>query len=980
MPINFPSNPTLNQVFDTGTFSFIWNGSSWVANGTPPSTDLTINAATSAGSYANAAFRHANAAYNQANTGGGGIDSTARAAAAAAQATADFTYNRVGFTGRTGVSRTSYQNIGSTWISDWHGSGSSGTFYRMPIGGGHNETDSPNQWLVSKRGQTLTGGWGELTLPYYSDDPRTFYKKWYNNSGRATWSPREEIYRSETVVQGNFDMIGQGSLVHGNNGSNWLDASIYFNGSTPNTTSSLTTQGSYLDPGTAGSTVVPNGAYVYFAINGQRARFTYNSNHVSGNIDVDDYGGNITEILNDTGNSVTYYYSYFAQGQDVDRTFVKVYQRNYQTQTFATLIGKDAMGHTWNYYWRPDDMAQILSPTGDINFGSTEFTQGRTYRLYWNGPAKTLPLNNRPYSFAAKFNINNTVRADQQLLQFSDAVNSTNQGFIFTINPSATNDRRVRVTVYNAAGALVAGLRIWQFSGNDPEDIFIYWSWNPADPVYPGRLYVNDKLVWCTATNPVPSLGYFGVGSNANGTANGFDGTLKLLTMQSESWGNHIPQGSVALDWDATTGLSSTTNNGEVSVDVAARAAIARKAYIRSSSTFTAGSYLNFSSGAPYSAAGSYTAVCTTVADDANVIFSGAVPGWIHPSGVYLITGTNVRTTRNVYASLTFGDKTFVMTAMDDNATATASGFATWTFTRINGGHYDAFYNTTALITQPGNATSLSKTNNSSQTLTNCLAGVNDSTYLAFGAFPNITFTAVAGSGDDDTLAGSGYVRTNTSSDTAVRNIQGMLGVGKKPSITGGGIPAVTGEINHTYVDGVDWDYYGRASHRVALNQAKSGNATASTYTMVYTPGNVSTFDGELDNTGGESSIVYDYNYSPLVSRTGNEVGNPPNNEEVEYGLGLVKSVRYAPPRGLYDSGIFRATAAGFFRRMYIGYGAMCVSIDYGSSPDLNRSTSSPTITYQTTAARANGLAISTSSGNYYRVVVIPLNSVINLS
>jgi hypothetical protein len=58
----------------------------------------------------------------------------------------------------------------------------------------------------------------------------------------------------------------------------------------------------------------------------------------------------------------------------------------------------------------------------------------------------------------------------------------------------------------------------------------------------------------------------------------------------------------------------------------------------------------------------------------------------------------------------------------------------------------------------------------------------------------------------------------------------------------------------------------------------------------------------------------------------------------------------------------------------------MCVSIDYGSSPDLNRSTSSPTITYQTTAARANGLTITTSSGNYYRVVVIPLNSVINLS
>lgn len=68
MPISFPANPSLNQVFDTGTFSFVWNGSSWVANGSPPSADLTINAANSAGSYANAAFIHANSAFAAANS------------------------------------------------------------------------------------------------------------------------------------------------------------------------------------------------------------------------------------------------------------------------------------------------------------------------------------------------------------------------------------------------------------------------------------------------------------------------------------------------------------------------------------------------------------------------------------------------------------------------------------------------------------------------------------------------------------------------------------------------------------------------------------------------------------------------------------------------------------------------------------------------------------------------------------------------
>jgi hypothetical protein len=67
MPLIFPSNPSLNQVFDNGTFSFIWNGSSWVANGSPPSADLTINAANSASSYANGAFAAANSAGNYAD-------------------------------------------------------------------------------------------------------------------------------------------------------------------------------------------------------------------------------------------------------------------------------------------------------------------------------------------------------------------------------------------------------------------------------------------------------------------------------------------------------------------------------------------------------------------------------------------------------------------------------------------------------------------------------------------------------------------------------------------------------------------------------------------------------------------------------------------------------------------------------------------------------------------------------------------------
>jgi hypothetical protein len=451
------------------------------------------------------------------------------------------------------------------------------------------------------------------------------------------------------------------------------------------------------------------------------------------------------------------------------------------------------------------------------------------------------------------------------------------------------------------------------------------------------------------------------------------------MTMMPESWGNHIPQGAFALDWDSTTGLASTTNNGTVSVTAAARTTIPRKAYIRSSSTFVQGAYFNMESGAPYNTSGSFTASCVTTADDRIVSFSNTVGGWINPSGVYLVTGSNIRTTRNVYTTLTFGDKSFGMDAMDDLNTATASGTTTLTFTRINGGYYDNFFATGASITQPGNSTSLTKTNNSSQTLTNCIAGVNSTTYLAFGAFPNISITAIAGSSGDDTLAGSPYIRTATTQDTSARNIQGMLGAGKKPTITGAGIPAVSATVDHTYIDDLYWDHYARGAHLIILSQAKTGNATASAYTCVYVPGNRSTFDGGLDDTGGEASIIDSYDYSTTVSRTGETINLPPNDQELEYGTGILKSMRITPPRGFFDSGIFKATASGYFRRMYVGYGVITTVINYGTSIDLNRTASFPSISYPAAAATANGLNVSVSAGNYYRVVVIPLSSIINI-
>jgi hypothetical protein len=165
----------------------------------------------------------------------------------------------------------------------------------------------------------------------------------------------------------------------------------------------------------------------------------------------------------------------------------------------------------------------------------------------------------------------------------------------------------------------------------------------------------------------------------------------------------------------------------------------------------------------------------------------------------------------------------------------------------------------------------------------------------------------------------------------------------------------------------------------IILSQAKTGNATASSYTCVYVPGNRSTFDGNLDDTGGESSIIGSYNYSSLSERSADGRPSSPNDQEIEYGLGLMKAMRIVPPRGYYDSGLFKATAAGFTRRMYFGYGSFTILVNYGTTVDYNRSASFPTITYPGTAATSNGISVSVTAGNYYRVVVMPLSTIIDV-
>ena len=68
MPFNFPTSPNLNDTYTDGDYTFIWNGKSWVSNGSISGARILNNTANSAGAYANAAFIHANAAFVAANS------------------------------------------------------------------------------------------------------------------------------------------------------------------------------------------------------------------------------------------------------------------------------------------------------------------------------------------------------------------------------------------------------------------------------------------------------------------------------------------------------------------------------------------------------------------------------------------------------------------------------------------------------------------------------------------------------------------------------------------------------------------------------------------------------------------------------------------------------------------------------------------------------------------------------------------------
>jgi hypothetical protein len=141
MAFNFPTSPNLNDTYTDGDYSFIWNGKSWVSNGSIAGARILNNTANSAFIKANSAFIHANSAFNAANSA---ADTWVRNQANSAfiQANSSFIHANAAFNAANSVSSSAIAN-GTSNVSVI----SSGGNVQITIGGTTQTTISSN--LVS---------------------------------------------------------------------------------------------------------------------------------------------------------------------------------------------------------------------------------------------------------------------------------------------------------------------------------------------------------------------------------------------------------------------------------------------------------------------------------------------------------------------------------------------------------------------------------------------------------------------------------------------------------------------------------------------------------------------------------------------------------------------------------------------------------------------------------------------------------------
>lgn len=898
---------------------------------------------------------------------------------------------------------TKYGDNGGGSGSPWTNAGDLGTYHITQLNSGWNGTDAPEAYVWDRFWTTNDGSSYEgISYPRSSFDRANFYKRYYYYNG--TWGQRERIWLGESNWQSNAKAVrGMSELAWGRaDGVDFYSESdttpadsssrnygVPYAGNASQDPTGTNVSGTWLQSGTSTSPTilsisVTNTSVIDVRISGRRIRFVCWTADGAIYRNVSDTGSPWSETFTFTG-STTFYYHYWAIGDNPDKTFVKVFHSSTATTYWTFKYAGDTGNTEWRY--------NVLNTERDSWRGeniNTDWDSGRQKRV-WSTKTLALPLTTnsvtRPFTVRCKFRIDNITTQDQNVFWIANSAAPTNPNGIRVRVNEGTVDRRLSITLGTTANATTSGnivntLKCWQFQGTG-EEITVTFVWNPLDTVWPGRLHVNNFLAFKTASNPFgSSTAWFNIGATANGTANGFVGNCSWLTVVPEVLGAHIPQGTAIIDVDpGNTGWTSTNNNGWQSVYATSRNAYGYRQYIRGSSwgigaNISADSEQMCDGPALGAAAESFTLSCSTTNGSATVNFVTAV-AWARHPGRFLVTGTGIPTAKNVYANPSYADRSFTLRTVDGDVAATATqASVSLTFIRSVGGgaHGGGGY-----IELPGNALYVAKSNATSVTLTMELAGVNSGTTTSTCAFPDITFTVSSDGGINNY-----YTTTNSAAnDTAVRNLMQAEARGKRYTLTGSGISTTSATIDNARLDGIGWDDQGRGLHRIYINRDRNSAVSAGTITAKFVPsGNMGLDDWEktVDEwppTGLINYSIEKKGYSDNVWWSSSL--KPSKTMMVTSGVGRWTYARVMPPGGVYDSGVFRAASTTFTKKMYLGYGCIGYLINYGTTGDYNQSTVNPSVSTiawgSSNGMNSDGFSLTVVANTFYRVVILPLGT-----
>jgi hypothetical protein len=877
--------------------------------------------------------------------------------------------------------------------------GNLGTYFFKQIGGGFNNTDTPDLFYWDKNTDAnIDSNYPNLGYPRQSIDRNAYLRRFYYYLDR--WYQREMIY----IPEGNWPTTARAvrsmsELVMGLNWNEGEDTpddtytygyAIPFQGDASQNPTGTRVTGNYLISGTTASPTILSQAVtttsvVNIHVNGRS--FVFTAWTADGAVNIKAEGSGYGQYINTVtfAANTTFYYNYWCEGDNTVRTFVKVFFSSTATANWSYQIGEDNGGTVWRGYIQNTNRANYIGGFWRDANGFV-FPAARVERI-WSNKSMALPLTTntvaRPFTIQCRFRVDDITTQDQNVFWIAATAAPTNPNGIRVRINDGVIDRRLSITLGTTANAAATGnivdkLRCWQFNATG-EFIIVTFVWNPLDTAFPGRLYVNGAMMFKTASNPFgATTAWHNIGATVDGTANGFVGVVDYLETIPECWGAYLPQGTALIDVDAgNAGWTNATNNGGADVSLMCRNNFGYRGYLRGSSWGIGANIRadNYWDGPLVgSAADTFTLTGDTVSASNVITLSKTTGGFSRNSGYFYVTGANLPTTANTYAFINYGDKTFTLNDVNGaaNATLTATG-TTFTFVRVNGTNGAGGF-----LQMPDNAIFVAKSNNISVTFTNELAGVNSSTTTTTCAFPDITFTATADAAINDIYT----TQNSAGNNTTVRALQAALAIGPKQyTLSGTGLTATSATIDNARVIAVTWDGAGAGLHQIQISRNRDAAVTAgATITARFVP-NVACGYNDFDLLGGNNAKDGTNGETDGYSLNAWWYSSQRDMKAmmVTCGIGQWRYTRVAPPGGVYDSGIFKATSTTFAKNLYLGYGSIGYLVNYGTTGDFNQSTVNPVVSTIAWAAtngmNSDGFSLTVVAGNFYRIMIYPFGS-----